>query len=58
MSGCGKATEKSLHWDGDPIPCGTKLTFGTGKQPRRTVIHLCDTCEKKESSNGEATTAS
>ena len=51
-NGCGKPTAKSKCWSGDEILCGTKLTFGTGKEPRRTVLHLCDKCEETNEHTG------
>ena len=44
MAGCGKPDNNGRVVSGSPLLCGTKLTFGTGKEPRRTEIHLCGKC--------------
>ena len=52
MAGCGRLDNNGRAVSGGALPCGTKLTFGVNKEPRRTVIHLCADCEAKENSNG------
>jgi hypothetical protein len=52
MAGCGRLDNNNRVVTGTPLVCGTKLTFGVNKEPRRTVIHLCADCEAKENSNG------
>lgn len=50
MAGCGKLDNNGKAVSGGPLPCGTKLTYGVGKgTPKRTVVHLCKECEKRES---------
>ena len=53
MAGCGKADNNGKTVTGSKLTCGVKLTFGTGKEPRRTETHLCRECAKEES-NGTA----
>jgi hypothetical protein len=48
MSGCGKPDNNGKVVTGTALLCGTKLTFGTGKAPRVTTVHLCKECTKKE----------
>ena len=55
MSGCGKADNNGKEVSGSKLLCGTKLTYGVGKEPRHTVIHLCRECEAKEKSNEHGT---
>jgi hypothetical protein len=45
---CNKPDNNGKVGEGDPLHCGTKLTFCVGKQPRVTVVHLCKACETKE----------
>lgn len=45
MTGCGKADNNGKIVSGSKLTCGVKLTFGTGKEPRRTETHLCKECE-------------
>jgi hypothetical protein len=47
MAGCGKADNNGRVVTGSALLCGTKLTFGTGKEPRRTEVHLCGQCSAK-----------
>jgi hypothetical protein len=47
-TGCGKEDNNGKVVTGAALRCGTKLTYGTGKEPKRTVVHLCRDCEKKE----------
>lgn len=44
MSGCGKPA-KGSHKDDDVLACGTKVTFGVGREPQVTKILLCDRCQ-------------
>ena len=53
MAGCGKADNNGKIVSGAALSCGTSLTFGTGKEPKRTVIHLCRECAKEESNGTE-----
>ena len=46
MAGCGKIDNNGKVVTGAPLACGTKITYGVGKQPKHTVIHLCRDCEK------------
>ena len=46
MAGCGKLDNNGKKVSGSPLACGTKLSFGVGKEPKRTVTHLCAACEK------------
>ena len=48
MAGCGKLDNNGKTVSGSPLPCGTRLTFGVGKEPRRTETHLCKECAKEE----------
>jgi hypothetical protein len=48
MAGCGKLDNAARVVTGGKLACGTKLTFGTGKEPKQTVIHLCAQCAKGE----------
>ena len=45
---CGKADNNGKAVSGSALLCGTKLTYGVNKEPRRTVVHLCRDCEAKE----------
>jgi hypothetical protein len=45
MVGCGKQDNNNKVVTGTPLVCGTKLTYGTGKEQRRTETHLCKECE-------------
>jgi hypothetical protein len=47
MAGCGKEDNNGKIVTGDKLRCGTKLTFGTGKAPRVTTVHLCKECTKE-----------
>ena len=53
MAGCGKADNNGKTVTGSKLTCGVKLTFGTGKEPRRTETHLCRECAKEESNGTE-----
>lgn len=53
MAGCGKLDNNGKVVSGAPLPCGTSLTYGTGKEPRRTETHLCRECAKEESNVNE-----
>ena len=53
MAGCGKADNNGKTVTGSKLTCGVKLTFGTGKEPRRTETHLCRECAKEESNVNE-----
>lgn len=48
MAGCGKLDNNGKAVTGTALPCGTKLTYGVGKEKKRTDIHLCAECSKKE----------
>ena len=43
---CGKSDNNRKVVEGSPLACGTKLTYGVGKQPRVTTVHLCKECEE------------
>ena len=45
--GCGKADNNGKEVSGSPLACGTKLTYGVGKEPKRTEVHLCRECKEK-----------
>ena len=47
MAGCGKLDNNGRVVSGAALPCGTKLTFGVNKEPRRTVVHLCRECSNQ-----------
>jgi hypothetical protein len=47
--GCGKLDNNGKVVSGAALPCGTKLTYGTGKESKRTVVHLCKECKEKQS---------
>ena len=51
MAGCGKIDNNGKVVTGAPLACGTKITYGVGKQPKHTVIHLCRDCEKTSKEN-------
>ena len=46
--GCGKPDNNGKAVSGSPLLCGTRLTYGVGKQPKSTVVHLCKDCSKEE----------
>jgi hypothetical protein len=48
MTGCGKLDNNGKVVSGSPLPCGTKLTYGTGKEKKRTETHLCKECEASD----------
>jgi hypothetical protein len=48
MVGCGKLDNNGREVSGGPLPCGTKLTYGVGKETKRTEVHLCKECKAKE----------
>ena len=48
MAGCGRLDNNGKAVSGSPLLCGIRLTYGTGKEPRRTEIHLCAECQAKE----------
>jgi hypothetical protein len=48
MAGCGRADNNGKKVSGSKLTCGVKLTYGTGKEPRRTETHLCRECQEKE----------
>ncbi len=50
MAGCGKQDNNGKTVTGTPLICGTKLTYGVGKETKRTEVHLCKECE--EENNG------
>lgn len=45
MAGCGKPDNNGKVVSGSPLLCGTKLSYGVNKEPRRTEVHLCRECE-------------
>jgi hypothetical protein len=47
MAGCGRLDNNGKVVSGKPLACGTKLSYGVGKQPKTTVVHLCAKCEKE-----------
>jgi len=47
-TGCGKPDNNGKVVTGAALPCGISLSYGVGKQPKTTVIHLCKACEAKE----------
>lgn len=53
MSGCGKLDNNGKIVTGAPLPCGTKLSYGVGKEPKRTETHLCADCVKKGDTDGK-----
>lgn len=53
MAGCGKLDNNGKAVSGSPLPCGTRLTFGVGKETKRTETHLCRECAKEESNVNE-----
>lgn len=48
MTGCGKLDNNGKVVSGTALPCGTKLSFGVNKEPKRTETHLCRECQEKE----------
>jgi hypothetical protein len=46
-TGCGKEDNNGKTVTGTPLRCGVKLSYGVGKQPKTTVVHLCAKCEKE-----------
>jgi len=50
MAGCGKLDNNGKIVSGAALSCGTKLTYGVGKEKKSTVVHLCRECE--EENNG------
>lgn len=48
MAGCGKLDNNDRVVSGATLPCGTRLSYGTGKETKRTIVHLCKECEDKE----------
>jgi len=46
-TGCGRPA-KGSHKGDDVLACGTKVTFGTGREPQVTRVLLCDKCQAKE----------
>ena len=53
MAGCGKLDSNGKAVSGSPLPCGTRLTFGVGKETKRTETHLCRECAKEEGNGTE-----
>jgi hypothetical protein len=47
MSGCGKLDNNGKVVTGSALLCGTKLTYGVGKETKRTETHLCAECEAR-----------
>jgi hypothetical protein len=47
MTGCGKLDNNGKVVSGGKLPCGTRLTYGVGKQAKTTVVHLCADCASK-----------
>jgi hypothetical protein len=54
MAGCGKQDNNNKVVTGTPLVCGTKLTFGAGKEPKRTVVHQCKECEESNGNGHDA----
>jgi hypothetical protein len=52
--GCGKADNNGRVVTGSPLVCGTKLTYGVGKETKHTVVHLCGECQSKEKTDGKS----
>lgn len=50
MAGCGKPDNNGKAVSGSPLLCGTKLSYGVGKETKHTVVHLCRECEGKNGS--------
>lgn len=53
--GCGKPDNNGKAVSGSKLLCGTKLSYGVGKETKRTVVHLCRECEAKNAATERKT---
>ena len=53
MAGCGRADNNGKTVTGSKLICGTRLSYGVGKETKRTVVHLCQEYEENNGNGHE-----